>query len=71
MKGGTEQRRRTVWLFSLRRYVIFFATIAFAITCSMLLFLNTFARTSGIELTREYVESAAKMTALCSARRRR
>lgn len=64
MKGGTEQRRRTVWLFSLRRYVIFFATIAFAITCSMLLFLNTFARTSGIELTREYVESAAKMTAL-------
>ena len=64
MKGELERRRRTVWLFSLRRYVIFFATIAFAITCSMLLFLNTFARTSGIELTREYVESAAKMTAL-------
>ena len=64
MNQDAKRRRRTGWLFSLRRYVIFFVTITFAITCSMLLFLNTFARTSGIELSREYVESAAQVTAL-------
>ena len=64
MNQDAKRRRRIGWLFSLRRYVIFFVTIAFAITCSMLLFLNTFARTSGIELSREYVESAAQVTAL-------
>ena len=64
MNRDAKRRRRIGWLFSLRRYVIFFVTIAFAITCSMLLFLNTFARTSGIELSREYVESAAQVTAL-------
>ncbi len=64
MNGEGKKRVGAGWMFSLRRYIIFFVVIAFAITCCMLLFLNTFATVSGVELTREYVESAAKLTAV-------
>ena len=64
MREELNRRARRGWLFSLRRYIIFFVTIAFAITCSMLLFLNNVSQAAGIEFTREYVEDAAKATAL-------
>lgn len=61
MKDRTEARG-VGWLFALRRYMVFFLLIAFLITCCLLLFLRTLADSSGIELTREYVERAAKVT---------
>ena len=57
MKGGR-------WLYLLRRYLLFFAVLAFVISCSMLLFLNSVTRVTGIEFTEEYVSEAAKATAL-------
>ena len=57
-----EKRRRVRWLFSLRRYLIFFALMAFVITCCMLLFLNSVLRSTGWVLTRDHVEQAAKLT---------
>ena len=50
------------WLFSLQRYFSFFILMAFVISCCMLLFLNELADTTGIELTEEKVEYAAKIT---------
>ena len=61
--SGEEKKKRTArWLFALRRYVTFFIVMAFVITCCMLLFLNTMARETGLELSRAYVEGAAKAT---------
>ena len=62
--SGKEKRRRRNWLFSLRRYLTFFVLMAFVITCCMLLFLNTMTRATGLELSQEYVEAAAKVTFL-------
>lgn len=62
--SGKEKRRRRNWLFSLRRYLTFFVLMAFIITCCMLLFLNTMTRATGLELSQEYVEAAAKVTFL-------
>ena len=62
--SGKEKRRRRYWLFSLRRYLTFFVLMAFIITCCMLLFLNTMTRATGLELSQEYVEAAAKVTFL-------
>ena len=62
--SGKEKRRRRYWLFALRRYLTFFVLMAFVITCCMLLFLNTMTRATGLELSQEYVEAAAKVTFL-------
>ena len=62
--SGKEKQRRRHWLFSLRRYLTFFVLMAFIITCCMLLFLNTMTRATGLELSQEYVEAAAKVTFL-------
>lgn len=64
MSGKEKRRRRRNWLFSLRRYLTFFLLMAFVITCCMLLFLNTMSRATGLELSQEYVEAAAKITFL-------
>ena len=52
------------WLFSVRRYIIFFLLMAFVITCCMILFLNMMTRTTGLELTQKHIEQAAKVTFL-------
>lgn len=49
-------------LFSLRRYLSFFLLMAFVITCCMMLFLNMMTRSTGLVLTHDYVEQAAKVT---------
>lgn len=50
------------WGFSLRRYMVYFIAMCFIITCSMLVFLNTVTRATGLEFSRIYVEDAAKLT---------
>ncbi len=63
--SGSEKRKRGIrWLFALRRYIIFFLLMAFVITCCMTLFLDMMTRTTGLELTQEHVEQAAKVTFL-------
>lgn len=64
MKMKDTTRRSVRFLFSIRRYLIFFLLMAFVITCCMILFLNMMTRATGFELTREYIEQAAKVTFL-------
>lgn len=47
---------------SLSYYAVFFAFMAFVITCSMLLFVETMTDTMGISLTEENINIAAKLT---------
>ena len=44
MKGGR-------WLYLLRRYLLFFAVLAFVICCIMLLYLTSVTSVKGIEFT--------------------
>ncbi len=62
MSRQKEDTRLVHWLFSMRRYAIFFLLMSFLITCCMLLFLNTMQRSMGLELTREGISEAAKIT---------
>ena len=62
MKMKDTTRRSVRFLFSIRRYLIFFLLMAFVITCCMILFLNMMTRATGFELTQEYIEQAAKVT---------
>lgn len=43
-------------------YIVFFLVVAFAVTCCMVLFLNTLAKTMGLVFTAENVTDAAKLT---------
>ena len=49
---------------SLHHYLIFFLMIAFFITSSLMLFVETMTRTTGINLTEENISGAAKLTFL-------
>lgn len=51
-------------LHALRRYISFFLLMVFIISCCMILFLNTMSRNTGLILSQEYVEQAAKVTFL-------
>ena len=64
MKMKDTTRRSVRFLFSIRRYLIFFLLMAFVITCCMILFLNMMTRATGFELTQTYIEQAAKVTFL-------
>ena len=64
MSKKDATRRSVRFLFSIRRYLIFFLLMAFVITCCMILFLNMMTRATGFELTQEYIEQAAKVTFL-------
>lgn len=61
-KGTT--RRSVRGLFSIRRYIIFFLLMAFVITCCMILFLHMMTRSTGLKLTQEHIEQAARVTFL-------
>ena len=50
------------FLKNVNNYVVFFLTVAFAVSCCMMLFLNTFAKSMGIEFTQHNIASAAKIT---------
>ena len=56
-----KQRFRTV-LKIINNYVVFFLVVAFAVTCCMLLFVNTLADTMDLTLTEENIAAAAKLT---------
>lgn len=43
-------------------FVVFFVLVAFVVSCCFLLFLQTMADSMAIEMTKEYVEFAAKIT---------
>ena len=47
---------------TINNYVVFFLVVAFAVTCCMLLFVNTLADTMDLTLTEENIAAAAKLT---------
>ncbi|MBP3479400.1 MAG: HAMP domain-containing histidine kinase [Oscillospiraceae bacterium] len=47
---------------AVNNYVVFFLVVAFAVTCCMLLFVNTLAESMGLVFTAENITQAAKMT---------
>jgi signal transduction histidine kinase len=49
---------------TVNNYVVFFLVVAFAVTCCMMLFLNTLAVSMGLEFTPENIAAAAKITFL-------
>lgn len=49
-------------LYSARRYAFNFLTIAFVVTCCILLFLSQLQNTMGIDFSKENIEQAAKLT---------
>ena len=59
---NNKQTRMIRWLFSARRYAVFFLLISFVVTCCMLLFLETLQKSMGLTLTEEGISQAAKLT---------
>ena len=47
---------------AISNYIVFFLVVAFAVTCCMLLFVNTLANSMGLVFTPENIASAAKLT---------
>ena len=52
------------FLKGINNYVVFFITVAFAVSCCMMLFLSTLANTMGIVFTENNITDAAKVTFL-------
>lgn len=59
---SAQRPRWQSWLLTLRRYVTFFLTMAFVISCCMLLFASQLQATLGVEFTREQISRAAQLT---------
>lgn len=57
-----KNRRFRRILQTVNNYVVFFLTVAFAVSCCMLLFISTLADTMGLVFTRENIGAAAKVT---------
>ena len=47
---------------AINNYVVFFLVVAFAVTCCMLLFVNTLAKSMGLVFDSENIAAAAKLT---------
>ena len=47
---------------AINNYIVFFLVVAFAVTCCMMLFVTTLARTMGLVFTPENIAAAAKLT---------
>ena len=58
-KPTTRQVLKTI-----NNYVVFFLTVAFAVSCCMLLFVNTLADSMGLVFNQENIGAAAKITFL-------
>lgn len=52
-------KRVLKWIY---QYLTFFLLVAFVTTCCVMVFVNTFANTMGLELSREDVQVSAKLT---------
>lgn len=57
-----KQSRMERALLPIYRYFCFFLLMAFVISCCMTLFLNVTVRSMGVELTRDDIQTAAKVT---------
>ena len=47
---------------TINNYLVFFLTVAFAVSCCMILFVKTLANTMDITFTTENISAAAKIT---------
>ena len=47
---------------TINNYLVFFLTVGFAVSCCMMLFLNTMSETMGVEFTESNIAIAAKIT---------
>jgi signal transduction histidine kinase len=59
-----KKRRFRSVLKTINNYVVFFLTVAFAVSCCMLLFVNTLADSMGLVFSEENIGAAAKVTFL-------
>ena len=59
-----KKRRFHSMLKAINNYVVFFLTVAFAVSCCMLLFVNTLADSMGLVFNEENIGTAAKVTFL-------
>lgn len=59
-----KKRRFRSTLKAINNYVVFFLTVAFAVSCCMLLFVNTLADSMGLVFNEENIGTAAKVTFL-------
>ena len=59
-----KKRRFRSMLKAINNYVVFFLTVAFAVSCCMLLFVNTLADSMGLVFSEENIGAAAKVTFL-------
>lgn len=57
-----NERRVSQLLKAINNYVVFFLVVAFAVTCCMLLFVNTLAASMGLVFNEENIAAAAKLT---------
>ena len=64
MSGRDKDARIRRMAASVNRYLLFFLTMAFVITCCMLLFLETMNAVTGLELSEGMISQAAKLTFL-------
>lgn len=61
MKKTEKFKKLLIWL---NHYMVFFAIMAFLITCCMMLFVETMIATMDLTLTQEHISVAAKLTFL-------
>lgn len=59
-----KKHRFRSMLKAINNYVVFFLTVAFAVSCCMLLFVNTLADSMGLVFNQENIGAAAKVTFL-------
>ena len=59
-----KKRRFRSMLKAINNYVVFFLTVAFAVSCCMMLFVNTLADNMGLVFNEENIGAAAKVTFL-------
>ena len=59
-----KKRRFRSMLKAINNYVVFFLTVAFAVSCCMMLFVRTLAGSMGLVFTEENIGAAAKVTFL-------
>ena len=57
-----KKRRFRSMLKAINNYVVFFLTVAFAVSCCMLLFVNTLSDSMGLVFNKENIGTAAKVT---------
>ena len=62
MRKRQKNARVKKILLAFRRYLIFFLTISFFISCCLVLFLNTMETVAGLAIERQSIETAAKIT---------